>query len=163
MRSSSFAVIRSSWCCSTSGLPGIDGLEVGRQIGGAVPVIMLTARDEEADRLARLVADLLELARFGRSDFSVAREPVDLAGVVEEAVERPLPRARDVGVELSAAGLGNAWGLGDHDRILQAVSNLIENALRNHPRGRSSGSTCTGATAASGRSAPASGWRSSRS
>ena len=49
----------------------------------------------EADRLERLVADLLDLARFGRSGFSVAREPVDLAGVVEQAVERHLPRARD--------------------------------------------------------------------
>ena len=35
-------------------LPGIDGFEVCRQIGGAVPVIMLTARDEEADRVAGL-------------------------------------------------------------------------------------------------------------
>jgi DNA-binding response OmpR family regulator len=36
------------------GLPGIDGFEVCRQIGGEVPVIMLTARDEEADRVAGL-------------------------------------------------------------------------------------------------------------
>ena len=31
------------------GLPGIDGFEVCRRIGGEVPVIMLTARDEEPD------------------------------------------------------------------------------------------------------------------
>jgi DNA-binding response OmpR family regulator len=36
------------------GLPGIDGLEVCRRIGGRVPVIMLTARDELADRVAGL-------------------------------------------------------------------------------------------------------------
>jgi DNA-binding response OmpR family regulator len=35
-------------------LPGIDGFEVCRRIGGAVPVIMLTARDEVADRVAGL-------------------------------------------------------------------------------------------------------------
>ena len=35
-------------------LPGIDGFEVCRQIGGTVPVIMLTARDEEADWVAGL-------------------------------------------------------------------------------------------------------------
>jgi two-component system OmpR family response regulator len=35
-------------------LPGIDGFEVCRRIAGAVPVIMLTARDEEADRVAGL-------------------------------------------------------------------------------------------------------------
>ena len=36
------------------GLPGIDGFEVCRRIGGSVPVIMLTARDEEPDRVAGL-------------------------------------------------------------------------------------------------------------
>ncbi len=87
----------------------------------------------EADRLERLVADLLDLARFGRSGFSVAHEPLDLAGVVEEAVERHLPRAREIGVELSGAAAPEDWVLGDHDRILQAVSNLIENALRVTP------------------------------
>ena len=91
----------------------------------------------EADRLDRLVADLLDLARFGRSGFSVAREPVDLAGVVEQAVERHLPRARDGRVELSGAAPPDSWALGDHDRILQAVSNLIENALRVTPSGGS--------------------------
>src|ERR1700733_12373996 len=35
-------------------LPGIDGFEVCQRIGGAVPVIMLTARDEETDRVAGL-------------------------------------------------------------------------------------------------------------
>jgi two-component system, OmpR family, alkaline phosphatase synthesis response regulator PhoP len=38
------------------GLPGIDGFEVCRRIGGQVPVIMLTARDEEPDRVAGLEA-----------------------------------------------------------------------------------------------------------
>jgi two-component system OmpR family response regulator len=36
------------------GLPGIDGLEVLRRAGGRVPVILLTARDEIADRVAGL-------------------------------------------------------------------------------------------------------------
>ena len=38
------------------GLPGIDGFEVCRRIGGQVPVIMLTARDEEPERVAGLEA-----------------------------------------------------------------------------------------------------------
>jgi two-component system response regulator ResD len=36
------------------GLPGIDGFEVCRRVGGRVPVIMLTARDELPDRIAGL-------------------------------------------------------------------------------------------------------------
>lgn len=36
------------------GLPGIDGLEVCRRIGGRMPVVMLSARDEVADRIVGL-------------------------------------------------------------------------------------------------------------
>ena len=36
------------------GLPRMNGLEVCRRVDGRVPVIMLTARDEEADRVAGL-------------------------------------------------------------------------------------------------------------
>ncbi|MGI8594931.1 MAG: response regulator transcription factor [Solirubrobacteraceae bacterium] len=36
------------------GLPGVSGLEVCRHVRGRVPIIMLTARDEEADRVAGL-------------------------------------------------------------------------------------------------------------
>jgi len=91
----------------------------------------------EADRLERLVADLLELARFGRSGFSVAHEPVHLAGVVQQSVERHAPRAREIRVELTGTTAPDSWVLGDPDRILQALSNLIENALRVTPGGGS--------------------------
>src|SRR3954452_25565012 len=36
------------------GLPRMSGLEVCRRVTGRVPVIMLTARDEESDRVAGL-------------------------------------------------------------------------------------------------------------
>ena len=91
----------------------------------------------EASRLERLVADLLDLARVGRADFAVARGPVDLAQVVRHAVERHLPQARELSVELSGSGTPGSWVQGDEDRILQAVSNLIENALRLTPAGGS--------------------------
>jgi len=94
--------------------------------------------ETEAGRLERLVADLLELARVGRADFSVRREPVDLAEVASQAVDRHLPQARELSVELHASPTPEAsWVLGDEDRILQAVSNLIENALRLTPAGGS--------------------------
>ena len=48
----------------------------------------------EADRLERLVFDLLDLARLGRAGFAVEHRPVDLAAVGATAVERHLPRAR---------------------------------------------------------------------
>ena len=89
----------------------------------------------EADRLERLVGDLLELARFDRAEFSVAHRPIDLGAVALGAVERHQPRARQLSVSLSAAGEEGALALGDEDRLLQATSNLVENALRLTPAG----------------------------
>jgi signal transduction histidine kinase len=87
----------------------------------------------EADRLERLVFDLLDLARLGRAGFSVVRRPVDLGQVADAVVARHQPRARDLGIALTAERQADAWGLGDEGRLLQATSNLVENALRLTP------------------------------
>jgi two-component system sensor histidine kinase BaeS len=89
----------------------------------------------EADRLDRLVQDLLDLARLGRAGFAVASEPVDLAAVANDAVERHRRRAQQLSVQLSGHGGDDAWALGDAQRLLQATSNLVENALRLTPAG----------------------------
>ncbi len=91
----------------------------------------------EADRLERLVRDLLDLARFDRAEFSVAHRAVDLPAIAAGAVQRHLPRARELSVSLSAAAEDGALALGDEDRLLQATSNLVENALRLTPAGGS--------------------------
>ena len=69
-----------------------------------------------------------------RSEFSVRREPVDLLDVAREAVARHEVAAHEIGVELREEG-EEQWVEADHDRLLQVASNLIENALRETPRG----------------------------
>jgi two-component system sensor histidine kinase BaeS len=91
----------------------------------------------ESERLERLVADLLELARFDRAGFSVRSEPIDLAEIARQAVERHLPRARALSVDLRTMAADGTGELGDADRTLQVTSNLIENALRLTPPGGS--------------------------
>src|SRR5207247_5972361 len=89
----------------------------------------------EAARLERLVGDLLDLARMRRSEFSVRCTEIDLAEVAADAVRRYEPQARAFGVELSADAPDVAAALGAADRIVQVVSNLVENALRLTPAG----------------------------
>jgi len=91
----------------------------------------------EADRLERLVRDLLDLARMNRSEFNVKREPIDLAAIARDTVRRYEQQARSFGVHLEVEALGPAHATGDSDRTLQAVSNLVENALRLTPAGGS--------------------------
>ncbi len=89
----------------------------------------------EAGRLERLVADLLELARVGREGFAVRAERLDLGELAAQAVERHRPAAAAAGVELRCRADGPAPAVGDGDRVLQVVSNLVENALRLTPAG----------------------------
>jgi two-component system OmpR family sensor kinase len=89
----------------------------------------------EADRLERLVRDLLDLARMNRSEFSVKREPVDLAAAAREITRRYQTQARSFGVSLVAEVHEPAEALADADRALQVLSNLVENALRLTPAG----------------------------
>lgn len=107
-----------------------EGLADGAfEAGEAARIISL-----EAGRLERLVRDLLDLARMNRSEFSVQREPVDLAEVAREAVRRQEAAAQEFGVALTAEG-DETWVDADADRVLQVVSNLVENGLRETPAG----------------------------
>jgi signal transduction histidine kinase len=87
----------------------------------------------EARRLERLVHDLLDLARMNRTDFSVRNTEIDLAEVAEDAVRRYQQQAESFGVALQAVAEAPAPAIGDADRVLQVVSNLVENALRLTP------------------------------
>jgi two-component system, OmpR family, sensor kinase len=87
----------------------------------------------ESRRLQRLVQDLLDLARLNVRSFSVRRELVDLGAIVEDVVERHRPAAERFGVELVGRAPGDPVASCDHDRLLQVVSNLVENALRCTP------------------------------
>lgn len=105
---------------------------------GAVPLDEAARTIEaEASRLERLVGDVIELARMNRIEFTVSQEPIDLANVARDAVRRYAPQARSFGVELEAATNGSAPAIGDAERTLQVVSNLVENALRVTPAGGS--------------------------
>ena len=88
----------------------------------------------EAQRLERLVRDLLDLARMNRSEFTVRREEVDLLEVANDAAGRHQAAARRFELELGAEGPGGLVEA-DHDRLLQVASNLVENALRETPSG----------------------------
>ena len=91
----------------------------------------------EALRLERLVQDLLDLARMNKSEFSVQRVPIDLAEIAREVARRYEGQATGFDVALRVVVDGPAPAVGDTDRMVQVVSNLVENALRITPPGGS--------------------------
>jgi two-component system, OmpR family, sensor kinase len=90
--------------------------------------------EEEAARMGRLVGDLLLLARADAGQAAkLQREPVDLAEVATEVVERARPLAADRRLSLTLTVEGTSMVLGDRDRLKQLVANLVENAVRYTP------------------------------
>jgi signal transduction histidine kinase len=84
----------------------------------------------EADRLERLVADLLDLARIDAHQFSLSPRPFDVAATVRTAVEAFLPAAGDLDIELVTEVPAELRAVGDPERVAQIVANLVENALK---------------------------------
>jgi two-component system, OmpR family, sensor kinase len=88
----------------------------------------------EAARLERLIIDVINLARLDQRRFDIHPTPVDLAEIARESATRHSARARELDVRLEVRGRNGASpALADRDRVLQAVSNLVENALRCTP------------------------------
>lgn len=116
-------------------LTAIRGYTEALEEGVLSPHEAVTVIHAEAAYLERLVADLLELARLNRLEFATRREPVDLAELAREAAARHAATAREAEVTLDVEADGSAPAEADRDRVLQVVSNLLDNALRCTPAG----------------------------
>jgi len=103
----------------------------------------------EADRLGRLVEDLLALAASERGAHALETGPLDLAALARTAVRRATPLAEARGLRL--AGPDDAGppipADGDADRLLQVLLILLDNAFRHSPPG---GTVSVAATRAAG-------------
>jgi signal transduction histidine kinase len=83
----------------------------------------------EGTYMARLVSDLLTLARGDAGPATLNKAPVDLSDLTLEAVERLAPLARQRALTLSTGGLPEVLILGDALALTQMLTNLIENAI----------------------------------
>ena len=111
-------------------LTAIRGYAEGLAEGVLPAEEVATTIVRESQRLERLVGDLLDLARMNKAEFSVRREPIDLNAIAQEALGRYEGQAREFRVVLEAEAADAAPAIGDADRTLQIISNLVENALR---------------------------------
>jgi two-component system, OmpR family, sensor histidine kinase TctE len=85
-----------------------------------------------AQRSAHLVHQLLTLAR---SENHAHREPLDLAALAREVAREWTPRALAADMDLGFEGEQSLMVKGDALQLREALSNLIDNALRYTPRG----------------------------
>ena len=102
----------------------------------------------QADRMSRLVADLLSLSRIELNEHIPPAGRVDLARAAADVVDAVsvLSADRNVDVRLEDREI-SAPVHGDRDEILQVVQNLVDNAIKYSPAGGRSKSS-------SGRTSP---------
>lgn len=93
--------------------------------------------DVEAQRLERLVNDLLDLARFeAGASLDLGRATVAVSDLFTRVTERQGPAAAAAGVALEVTiDPGAELVTGDERRLEQVVQNLTANALRHTPSG----------------------------
>jgi signal transduction histidine kinase len=86
---------------------------------------------EEVDRLVQLAADLLVLARSGKGRLGLNLEAVDVAELLDGARERFAARAATAGRTLTIERPPEPIAVeGDKPRLEQALTNLVDNAMR---------------------------------
>jgi signal transduction histidine kinase len=85
------------------------------------------------DRLARLVASLLDLSRITAGRLELELEPFDLAELAREVVARFEDEARRAGCKLELVAPEPVPGSWDRLRLDQVLTNLVSNAIKYGP------------------------------
>lgn len=92
--------------------------------------LMLETVDADADRVTRLIAELLDISRIDSGRLEVRRQPVDLGAAVSRHIQAHVAAGRPADRFLLRIEqpLPDLWA--DPDKIDQVLGNLLENAVR---------------------------------
>jgi two-component system sensor histidine kinase KdpD len=120
-------------------------LDPDTSIGPDDETELLGLIDEQADRLERLVTNLLDMSRIEAGSLVVKRQPLDVGEVVDEAIAalRPHVASHRILVQVPES-LPSIKA--DHVLVRQVLVNLLENALRYAPEGTGVEVTARGET-----------------
>ncbi len=103
-----------------------DGIVTGPKLEHAWDALERNLKAE-----LRLVEDLLDISRIINGKLELQRQPVNLAAVVNGAIEAVQSTAEGKGLRIDIAiETGTHECRGDHDRLKQAVWNLLVNAVK---------------------------------
>jgi CheY-like chemotaxis protein len=103
---------------------------------GAMTQRALEAIHRSAETQARLVFDMFDLSRILMGTYRLHLAPLDIAGVVERAVEavEPVASTRSIALRVNLSHNG-AHMTGDELRLQQAFTNLLSNSIKYTPAG----------------------------
>jgi signal transduction histidine kinase len=113
----------------------VDALREGVAASPEAQAASLEVVGAETARLERLVGDVLDLAKLNAHRFTVLQEEVDMGHVVDRAYTIFADEARRLGIDYHCDIGARPVIVSDGDRVLQIISNLLQNAFRWTPEG----------------------------
>ena len=113
----------------------VEALREGLTTDAAARAASLEVIRAEGERLSRLVGDLLDLAKLDAHRFTLTEQEVELRRLLEQAYQSRSEEARQRGIAYERAFAAEPVLHTDGDRVLQIVSNLLDNAFAWTPDG----------------------------
>lgn len=114
----------------------LEGLELHtRALGDAKVDAMLERAGRVIDRLEGMVNAMVERARTSGDAMTVIAEEVPVPDLVEQMTGLNQPLAQQRGVRLHCYSADPLNVIGDRHLLMQAVDNLLTNAIKHTPRG----------------------------
>ncbi|HSV21726.1 MAG TPA: sensor histidine kinase [Xanthobacteraceae bacterium] len=100
-------------------------------------VRLISIAHTNAQRLGRLVNDILDIEKMESGKITMNLSPIDLGTAVERAIEANIGFAEKYGVGLRLdPDTQSCVVRADLDRLIQVVTNLLSNAIKFSPRGQ---------------------------
>jgi two-component system phosphate regulon sensor histidine kinase PhoR len=85
----------------------------------------------QAERMARLIDDLLSLSRIELREHINPNTPVELLPIIQQVIDTLEPRAQERGVEISVNPAEQPLVVhGERDELIGVFENLVENAIK---------------------------------
>ena len=90
---------------------------------------------EESDQLLTMLNTLMDISEAETGTLKLALEPVNVAAIVEAAVDLYRHVAEDKQIVVSTASDPALWLMADRSRLRQVLANLLDNAIKYTPAG----------------------------
>jgi signal transduction histidine kinase len=110
-------------------------MERKKKKGGEIPWRWLETLERETNRLNNLVNELLHLEQINKGSFRYDFSKSDLKDLLEKAAIFFNNLHKDHQLEIDQNGVSKAYVFADEDKLLQVLTNILNNAAKFSPKG----------------------------